>query len=96
VAAKRRFESARELVADDMRELREAWRRAEKADPIGYARTPLANRLRDEMRRIDAIFDRRDHRKCEHCGKRVPMRRSQKYCSTRCRVAAYRRRGEAR
>lgn len=84
------FESVRELVADDYRELDEAWRRARKADPVGYARTRLADRLRDEQKRIGAIFDRRDHRECEHCANRAPMRRGQRYCSTRCRVAAHR------
>jgi predicted nucleic acid-binding Zn ribbon protein len=90
VANKRNFESVRELVADDMRELKEAWRWAEKANPSGYAETPQADRLRDDMRRVDALLDRRDYRSCEHCGTRVAMRRGQRYCSTRCRVAAHR------
>jgi predicted nucleic acid-binding Zn ribbon protein len=90
LAKKRHFETTRELVAGDMRELEEAWRRARKAKPFGYANTPLADQLGDEMRRIESLFDRRDHRACEHCRTRVPMRRGQKYCSTRCRVAAHR------
>lgn len=91
-ATERHFEATRELIADDMRELQEAWRRALKADPARYAHTPLASRLRDEQRRIRAVFERRDHRECEMCGTRIPMRKGQRYCSTRCRVAAYRRR----
>ena len=90
LASKRHFEATRELVADDQRELSEAWRRVRKASPFDYANTPQANMLRDEGRRIEALFHRRDHRGCEHCGKRVPMRKSQRYCSTRCRVAAHR------
>lgn len=90
LAIQRHFESVRNFVADDMRELREAWRRAEKANPLGYARTPLANRLRDEQQRIHALVYRRDYRECGQCGASAPMRMGQRYCSTRCRVAAHR------
>ena len=90
LANERHVESVRELVADDFRELHEAWRRARKANPSGYTRTPLADRLREEQQRIHAIFDRRDHRSCDHCGKRIAMRKGQRYCSNRCRVAAFR------
>lgn len=61
----------RALLADDLREIREAWRGAQKADPDGYARTPFAGQIRDEQRRVRAIFAGRDHRACEHCGDRV-------------------------
>ena len=84
------FESVRELVADDFRELHEAWRRARKANPWGYADTPVADRLREETQRIHAVFDRREHRACAQCGTRVSMRKSQRYCSARCRVNAHR------
>ena len=82
----------REHVADDRRELDEAWRRAQRADPSGYGQTRLAGRLRIEQRRISAMHEKRGFRACENCKKPVAMRRSQKYCSTRCRVAAHRRR----
>jgi hypothetical protein len=74
VANRRYRESVRGLVADDVRELKEASRRAERANPSGYADTPFADRLREEMQRIDALIHRRDHRKCEHCGMHVAMR----------------------
>jgi hypothetical protein len=80
----------RELLADDFREVREAWRRARKADPSGYATTPFADQIRDEQRRLRALFAGRDHRACERCGDRVEMRQGQKYCSARCRAAAHR------
>jgi predicted nucleic acid-binding Zn ribbon protein len=92
MSAKRRFEHMRELVADDLREIKEAWRRARRADPSGYTRTPLADQIRQEQRRILAMFAGRDHRACGQCGDRLEMRRGQKYCSTRCRVAAHRER----
>ena len=82
--------SVRELVAEDFRELDEAWRRARRANPLGYARTPLADGLREETQRIHAVFDRREHRACAHCGTRVSMRKNQRYCSARCRVNAHR------
>jgi hypothetical protein len=84
------FEATRELVADDFRELDEAWRRARKSNRCGYADTPLADRLREEMQRIEAAFDRRDYRACAQCGTHVSMRKSQRYCSASCRVKAHR------
>jgi len=90
VAKQRYFESVRAEVADDYREVREAWRRAEKQDPHNYARRPVADKIRQEQRRIRAIFDQRDFRPCEHCGEMREMRKGQLYCSARCRVAAHR------
>lgn len=92
VAIDRRDESIHDVVADEVREIREAWRHAEKADPQGYPTTPVAERLRIAQRRISAIHENRDFRVCENCEKPVAMRKSQKYCSTRCGVAAHRRR----
>jgi hypothetical protein len=80
----------RSMLGGDLREIREAWRRARKANPIGYARTPMADKIREEQRRVRAIFTGRAHRACARCGKRVEMRQGQKFCSTRCRVAAHR------
>jgi hypothetical protein len=90
VAKRREFESLRELVRDDMREIREGWRWAEKSNPSGYHGTPVGHQLTEEMLRIEALFDRRERSNCEHCGRRTTMRKSRKYCSTRCRVAAHR------
>lgn len=90
VAKRREFESLRELVRDDMREIREGWRWAEKSNPSGYHGTPVGHQLTEEMLRIEALFDRRERSNCEHCGRRTTMRKGQKYCSTRCRVAAHR------
>lgn len=91
IAIERHHAFVRELVAEDRRELREAWRRAQKTDPWGYARTRLADRLRIEEDRISALHEKREFRLCEHCEKPLAMRKSQKYCSGRCRVAAHRR-----
>jgi hypothetical protein len=55
----------------------------------------MADKIRDEQRRIRAMFVGRAHRPCEQCGHRVEMRQGQKFCSTYCRVSAHRERRRA-
>lgn len=87
---------AHEAIDDDRRELKEAWNRARRADPLHYPATPFADVLRAEGQRLSAVFYGRHFRACEDCEKEVEMRSGQKYCSTRCRVAAHRRAAASR
>ena len=85
-----RFKDVRELVMDDIRQSKEAWRRLERASPVHYTDTPMAAVLRSEDQRVMAVFEGRAVRECASCGAVNRMRRGQRYCSSRCRVAAYR------
>jgi hypothetical protein len=89
LVAQRHRELVRDQLRDDQRETREAWDLVEKANPSGYRQTPVAKQILREQRRITDVFYGRD-RECQHCSTRADMRRGQKYCSTRCRVAAHR------
>jgi hypothetical protein len=89
-AAHKRFELVKELVSDDLREQKEAWRRLRRANPENYARTPMAARLRRERLEVLRWLEGKAVRQCEQCGAPKLMRRGQRYCSGRCRVAAHR------
>jgi len=90
VDADERFELLKGLVGPKLRDQVEAWRRLERANPENYMDTPMAARLRREQLEADAVLKGTAVRGCEHCGALKLMRRSQRYCSGRCRVAAHR------
>ena len=96
LAAESYREFIRDLVAEDLREHREAWRHMRRSNPEGYAKSRQAKQLRTEEHRMMATYRKRDFRVCENCERPVAMRGGQRYCSTRCRVAAHRRRAAAR
>jgi predicted nucleic acid-binding Zn ribbon protein len=92
----RRVEDLRKSVVDHELAVLEGLERESRLSRY----TPQGVRLHKELRRVDAVLGRRhwggrDYRECEHCGMGFPMRRDQRYCSARCRVAAHRKRAGA-
>jgi endogenous inhibitor of DNA gyrase (YacG/DUF329 family) len=92
VASKERyFENLRDVTADARREIREARRRARRLDAdYDYRDTGVGRQIWNEAQHIHATFEGGEARDCEKCGRRVVMRRGQRFCSTRCRVASHR------
>jgi hypothetical protein len=88
--ARRRLDGAIDLVRPRIDEQKEAWRRMERANPKGWADTPMADSLRREHLEVLRVLEGKAVRECEQCGAPRLMRRGQRYCSGRCRVAAHR------